>query len=84
MSDAPVIQKAFRFVLDPTSEQEHFLAACAGASRPWANRGLALELVAERARARFGDEAAGAAGLERVRSLCAPSAVAERLSAIYT
>ena len=35
------------------------------------------------ARARFGDEAAGAEGLARVRSLCDPSAVAERLSRIY-
>jgi glycosyltransferase involved in cell wall biosynthesis len=39
--------------------------------------------LAERARARFGDEAAGAAGLDRVRSLCDPPAVAERLSRIY-
>jgi len=36
-----------------------------------------------RARVRFGDAEAGAAGLARVRSLCDPSAVAERLSRIY-
>ena len=42
MSDAPVIQQAFRFALDPTVEQEQFLAACAGASRFWFNQGLAL------------------------------------------
>ncbi|MEP6952519.1 MAG: glycosyltransferase, partial [Solirubrobacteraceae bacterium] len=39
--------------------------------------------LAERAEARFGDADAGAAGLARVRSLCDPSAVAERLSRIY-
>ncbi|MGZ4270753.1 MAG: glycosyltransferase [Solirubrobacteraceae bacterium] len=39
--------------------------------------------LAERARARFGDEAAGRAGLERVRSLCAPPAVAERVARVY-
>src|ERR671930_1981177 len=42
VSDAPVIQQAFRFALDPTVEQEQFLAACAGASRFWFNQGLAL------------------------------------------
>lgn len=42
MSDAPVIQQAFRFALDPTVEQERFLSACAGASRFWFNQGLAL------------------------------------------
>jgi Helix-turn-helix domain len=41
-TDAPVIQQAFRFALDPTAEQERFLAACAGASRFWFNQGLAL------------------------------------------
>lgn len=40
--DAPVIQQAYRFALDPTVEQEQFLAACAGASRFWFNQGLAL------------------------------------------
>jgi glycosyltransferase involved in cell wall biosynthesis len=39
--------------------------------------------LAERARARFGDAVAGAAGLARVRALCDPSVVAERLSRIY-
>ena len=42
VSDAPVIQQAFRFALDPTVEQEQFLTACAGASRFWFNQGLAL------------------------------------------
>jgi putative transposase len=42
VSDAPVTQQAFRFALDPTVEQEQFLAACAGASRFWFNQGLAL------------------------------------------
>src|SRR5919198_2040576 len=42
VSEAPVIQQAFRFALDPTVEQEQFLAACAGASRFWFNQGLAL------------------------------------------
>jgi putative transposase len=42
MSEGQVIQQAFRFALDPTSEQEQFLAACAGASRFWFNHGLAL------------------------------------------
>jgi putative transposase len=41
-TDAPVIQQAYRFALDPTVEQEVFLAACAGASRFWFNQGLAL------------------------------------------
>jgi transposase len=40
--DAPVIQQAFRFALDPSVEQERFLAGCAGASRFWFNQGLAL------------------------------------------
>jgi putative transposase len=40
--DAPVIQQAFRFALDPTVEQEQFLTACVGASRFWFNQGLAL------------------------------------------
>jgi transposase len=42
VGEAPVIQQAFRFALDPTVEQERFLAACAGASRFWFNQGLAL------------------------------------------
>src|SRR5919197_4626836 len=42
VSEAPVIQQAFRFALDPTVEQERFLGACAGASRFWFNHGLAL------------------------------------------
>jgi len=42
VSDAPTIQQAFRFALDPTVEQERFLGACAGASRFWFNQGLAL------------------------------------------
>jgi putative transposase len=41
-TDAPVIQQAYRFALDPTGEQEAFLGACAGASRFWFNQGLAL------------------------------------------
>jgi glycosyltransferase involved in cell wall biosynthesis len=39
--------------------------------------------LAQRARARFGDEAAGIAGLERVRALCDPSVVAEQLARVY-
>jgi glycosyltransferase involved in cell wall biosynthesis len=39
--------------------------------------------LAERARARYGDADAGAAGLARVRSLCDAAAVAERLGRIY-
>jgi len=41
-TDAPVIQQAYRFDLQPTAEQEQFLAACCGASRFWFNQGLAL------------------------------------------
>jgi putative transposase len=41
-TDAQTIQQAYRFALDPTVEQEQFLAACAGASRFWFNHGLAL------------------------------------------
>jgi transposase len=37
-----VIHQAFRFSLDPTAEQEQFLAGCVGASRFWFNEGLAL------------------------------------------
>jgi putative transposase len=54
VSDAPVIQQAFRFALDPTVEQEQFLAACAGASRFWFNQGLAL------VKQRLDERAAGA------------------------
>lgn len=42
MSEPALIQQAFRFALDPTAEQERFLAGCAGASRFWFNQGLAL------------------------------------------
>ncbi len=41
------------------------------------------EALAAAARARFGDEEAGRAGLERVRALAAPVVVAERLSDVY-
>jgi putative transposase len=42
MGDAGVIHQAYRFALDPSVEQEQFLAGCAGASRFWFNQGLAL------------------------------------------
>jgi putative transposase len=42
MTDTAVIHQAYRFALDPTVEQERFLAGCAGASRFWFNQGLAL------------------------------------------
>jgi hypothetical protein len=42
VSDAPVIQQAFRFAPAPTVEQEQLLAACAAASRFWFNQGLSL------------------------------------------
>jgi putative transposase len=41
-TDAQLIQQAYRFALQPTTEQEQFLAVCAGASRFWFNQGLAL------------------------------------------
>jgi glycosyltransferase involved in cell wall biosynthesis len=41
------------------------------------------DALAAVARARFGDEAAGAAGLARIRELAAPEIVAERLRAVY-
>jgi putative transposase len=41
-TEAQLIQQAFRFVLDPTAEQERFLTSCTGASRFWFNQGLAL------------------------------------------
>jgi putative transposase len=41
-TEAPLIQQAYRFALQPTTQQEQFLAACAGASRFWFNQGLAL------------------------------------------
>ena len=47
-----------------------------------APRGDAAALAA-RLRARFGDAAAGERGLARVRELCAPERVAERLAAVY-
>jgi putative transposase len=54
VSDASVIQQAYRFSLDPTVEQEQFLAGCAGASRFWFNQGLAL------VKRRLDERAAGA------------------------
>jgi len=39
--------------------------------------------LAERLTARFGDAAAGERALSRVRDLCAPAAVAERLRSVY-
>jgi putative transposase len=42
VSQSVVIQQAYRFALDPTTEQAEFLEACAGASRFWFNQGLAL------------------------------------------
>jgi transposase len=54
VSDAPVIQQAYRFALDPTADQRTFLAACAGASRFWFNQGLAL------VKQRLDERAAGA------------------------
>jgi glycosyltransferase involved in cell wall biosynthesis len=42
-----------------------------------------VDALAAAARARFGDEAAGAAGLQRIRELAAPEAVAARLRTIY-
>jgi putative transposase len=53
-TEAPVIQQAYRFALDPTVEQEAFLASCAGASRFWFNQGLAL------VKQRLDERAAGA------------------------
>jgi glycosyltransferase involved in cell wall biosynthesis len=41
------------------------------------------DALAAVARARFGDEAAGAAGLARIRERAAPELVAERLRALY-
>jgi putative transposase len=41
-ADARTIQQAYRIALDPTAQQEQFLAGCAGASRFWFNQGLAL------------------------------------------
>jgi transposase len=40
--DGELIRQAYRFAVVPTSEQEEFLASCAGASRFWFNQGLAL------------------------------------------
>jgi hypothetical protein len=42
-----------------------------------------VDALAATARARFGDEEAGRAGLERVRALAAPAAVAGLLGPIY-
>ena len=41
------------------------------------------DALAAAVRARFGNEAAGAVGLERVRALASPAAVAERLRSVY-
>jgi glycosyltransferase involved in cell wall biosynthesis len=41
------------------------------------------DALAAAARARFGDEEAGAAGLQRIRDLASPGAVGERLRALY-
>ena len=54
-TDAQTIQQAYRFALDPTVEQEQFLAGCAGASRFWFNQGLVL--VKDRLDARAAGEA---------------------------
>jgi putative transposase len=64
VGDAPVIQQAYRFALDLTVEQEHFLTACAGASRFWFNQGLAL--VKQRLDER---QAGGVVDVEVVRDL---------------
>jgi glycosyltransferase involved in cell wall biosynthesis len=42
-----------------------------------------IDALAAAARARYGDEAAGAAGLERIRALASPQAVAARLRPLY-
>jgi glycosyltransferase involved in cell wall biosynthesis len=42
-----------------------------------------VDALAAAARARFGDAAAGAAGLRRIRELAAPDVVAERVRALY-
>jgi putative transposase len=42
VSEPRAIEQAYRFALAPTTEQEGFLDACAGASRFWFNQGLAL------------------------------------------
>jgi glycosyltransferase involved in cell wall biosynthesis len=42
-----------------------------------------VDALAAAARARYGDEAAGAAGLERIRALASPQAVAARLRPLY-
>ena len=54
MSEPRAIEQAYRFALAPTTEQEGFLDACAGASRFWFNQGLALvkERLDERAAGR--------------------------------
>jgi hypothetical protein len=41
------------------------------------------DALAAAARARFGDEEAGAAGLQRIRDLASPAAVAALLRAVY-
>jgi IS605 OrfB family transposase len=42
VSDAGLIEQAYRFALAPSRAQEEFLDACAGASRFWFNHGLAF------------------------------------------
>jgi glycosyltransferase involved in cell wall biosynthesis len=42
-----------------------------------------VDALAAAAAERFGDEAAGAAGLARIRELAAPQAVAARLRSLY-
>jgi putative transposase len=55
VSEDLVVRQAFRFALDPTVEQQQFLAGCAGASRFWFNQGLALVKARLEERARGGD-----------------------------
>jgi putative transposase len=50
MGDGSLVRQAYRFVLDPTVEQEVLLGSFTGASRFWFNQGLAL--VKERLDAR--------------------------------
>jgi glycosyltransferase involved in cell wall biosynthesis len=43
-----------------------------------------IDALAAAVRARFGDEAAGAAGLHRISALASPAAVSARLREIYS
>lgn len=54
MREARIVQQAYRFLLDPTIEQEALLVSFTGASRFWFNQGL--RLVKERLEARQGGE----------------------------